>query len=510
MFKLLEIEFINHPFFKSLPVKLVGEGEEKASHYKTLIIGPNGTGKSQILLAAVSIFNSLENFTKKKSYSFPYEYAMRFVNDGQLYRVEYRNKKLTINDKPIRNGVKDIGLPSKVLVSAFSFNDKYPLRESRGKVINENYHYLGLKSTTNNIFIFNPPKNAILNLYNAVLKKKDILPLKEAFTTLELKPEIKLIYKPGKYFKFLQNNEFWENRKLSQSQFSTSFSDFIKKRKRKTNNTEPRRLGSEKISKLLEDKEKLDILIEFLKDNIRLVTDISNKELSIKPLLDFDEKNSYDEFTKQVQPLQLLNDLELISFERFEIRKLKTNFSFDDASSGEYHIILTFLNILSLIEEDSLVLLDEPEISLHPNWQIKYMGIFNKIFQRFPKTHFILASHSHFLVSDLKSENSFILGIDVNENGNIKITPTEKNTYGWSAEQILLDVFKVASTRNYYISKTITDVLNEMSEEKPNFQLIKEKLKSVIFLETKDFNEHDPLLEIFKKLKEFYNELNNA
>lgn len=509
MFKLLEIEFINHPFFKSVPLSFVGKNEEKAANYTTLIIGPNGTGKSQILLAAISIFNSLEDSfgTKRKKYNFSYEYILRYTNNGREHRVEYRNNELLIDGYDFRQKFETLDLPSKVLVSVFNFNDKYPLRESRGKIINENYYYLGLKSTTNNIFIYNPPKNAIANLYYAILNNKDILPLKEAFKTLELKPELKLIYKPGKFFKFLQNNEFWENRRLAPSQFASDFSDFMKKKKRKSKNPELKRLGNEKIDRLLEDKDKLETVINFLNDNIRLITSLENKEINLRPFLDFEENATFKEFTNQVQPFQLLSDLELISFERFEIKKVNTNFSFDDASSGEYHIILTFLNILSLIEENSLVLLDEPEISLHPNWQIKYMDIFNKIFHSFPNTHFIIASHSHFIVSDLKSENSHILAMGVTEAGEIILIPTAKNTFGWSAEQILLDVFKVTSIRNYYITKTVTDVLKELSKENPNYDFVKTQLGQIIFLDTKDFKDHDPLKEIFAELTKLYDDL---
>lgn len=524
MFKLLEIEFINHPFFGSLPIKFVGEGEEKAENYTTLIIGPNGTGKSQIFLAAISIFNSLENAVKNnKKYSFSYEYILKFSNGDQNHKIEYHNNELWIDDLQFPKKVRFINLPTKVIVAAFNFNDKYPLRENRGKIINENYHYLGLKSTTNNIFIGNPPKETISKLYNAILQEKDILPLKEAFMILELKPELKLIYKPGKNFNFLQNNNYWENRKLSPSEFETAFTEYIQSKPRKSNIPQLRNLGYNKIEKILIDKKKLEKLSEYLKEYVRLVTDLKHKEilvdgklktvkkeLSLQPILNFEDINTFFVFTKQVELFQILSDLEIISFDRFEIKKQNINFSFDDASSGEYHIIFTFINILSVIENNSIVLLDEPEISLHPNWQIKYMSIFNRIFQHFPNSHFLIASHSHFIVSDLKSKNSFILAVDVNEKGEIEIIPTPKNTYGWSTEQILLDVFKVATTRNFYISTTITDVLKEMSTEHPNFEFIKSKLKSIVFLDTEDFNKHDPLLDIFKELKNFYIEINNA
>lgn len=510
MFKLLEIEFIDHPFFNSLKVEFVNQNEGWAENYVTLIIGPNGTGKSKILQSIIGIFNSLESHSKnqRKKYSFDFRYKLKFGNKGRIHNVDYSNDELLINEIDSRSNVDQLILPTQVMISAFSFNDKYPLRESRGKVTYENYYYLGLKSTTNNIFLSKPTRDAISNLYDAVINEKDIAPLRAAFTTLELKPELTLVYKPGKYFKFLQNNEFWENRNLTPSQFENAFSDFFRKQKRKDANPELKRLGNEKIEKLLSDTDKVKTIIDYLQENIRLVTELGNKEIALRPSLNFEQKSSFNEFTKNVLPFQLLSDLEIISFQRFEIKKLSTNFSFDDASSGEYHIILTYLNILSLLKENSLVMLDEPEISLHPNWEIKYMDIFNKIFHHFPKTHFIIASHSHFLVSDLKAENSCILAVDVNEAGRIEIRSTERNTYGWSAEQILLDVFKVATTRNFYISKTITDVLKEMSEVNPNFQLIKSKLEAIIFLDTKDFNVHDPLLDIFKELKTFYNELN--
>lgn len=509
MFKLIEIEFIDHPFFNSLKVEFVNQNEGWAENYVTLIIGPNGTGKSKILQSIIGIFNSLEAHSKnqRKKYSYDFHYKLKFGNKGRMHDVDYSTDDLLINQIDSRSNVDQLILPTQVMISAFSFNDKYPLRESRGKVTYENYYYLGLKSTTNNIFLSKPTRDAISNLYEAVLHEKEILPLKEAFITLELKPEIKLVYKPGKYYKFLQNNEFFENRALTPTQFENWFTDFFKKKRRKDSNPELKRLGNEKIEKLLADTEKLQTVIDYLQENIRLVTELVNKEIALKPTLNFEQRNSFNEFTKNVLPFQLLSDLEIISFSRFEIKKLETNFSFDDASSGEYHIILTYLNILSLLKENSLVMLDEPEISLHPNWQIKYMDIFHKVFKRFPKTHFIIASHSHFLVSDLKSENSNILGVELTEQGQIKITPTERNTYGWSAEQILLDVFKVAGTRNYYITKTITDVLKELSKEQPDYGFIKTKLSQVIFLDTKDFKDHDPMKEIFGELTKLYNDL---
>ena len=68
---------------------------------------------------------------------------------------------------------------------------------------------------------------------------------------------------------------------------------------------------------------------------------------------------------------------------------------FEDCSSGEKHMIFAFTGVLSSIEPKSVILIDEPEISLHPEWQIQYVSLLKKIFKKYDGCHFILASHSH-------------------------------------------------------------------------------------------------------------------
>lgn len=500
MFKILELSFISHPLFKNLNIKFVSDGEENEKNYTTLIIGPNGTGKSKILLSIISIFNSLERLTEKDiKYSHEFKYILRFQNFGTEYLLDYSTQNLLINNDSFFLHINDLKLPSKILVSAFSFNDKYPIREQRGKITNQNYYYLGLKSTTNNIFLGNPTKNAIQNLYNALINNKDISPLKQAFKVLELKPNLTLTYKAGKNFNFLRDAGYEIRKEITQNEFSNSFQSFLNKKRKNTAYPELKRLGFDKINRILNDTETGAFLMDYLSDNIGVITNTYKKEILIKPSLNLEDNNSLANFSYHVKGLQLLSDLEIISFKQFQIAKNNDPFSFDDASSGEYHIIITFLNILSLIEENSLIILDEPEISLHPNWQIKYLHIFNKIFSSFPTCHYIFATHSHFLVSDLKSENSNILAVDI-ENGEIMINETPKNTYGWSAEQILLDVFKVATTRNYYLTRLVGEILNKISKEKFEKKDIADDILKLKELDIENLNENDPMKIVIEKI----------
>ena len=88
MFKLLELEFIGHPFLGSLAINFVKEGEEQAEFYSTLIIGPNGSGKSQVMLAVISIFNSLKGLSIGNKYKLEFQYKLRYISDSQRYYIE--------------------------------------------------------------------------------------------------------------------------------------------------------------------------------------------------------------------------------------------------------------------------------------------------------------------------------------------------------------------------------------------------------------------------------------
>jgi predicted ATP-binding protein involved in virulence len=70
----------------------------------------------------------------------------------------------------------------------------------------------------------------------------------------------------------------------------------------------------------------------------------------------------------------------------------------DKLSSGEQHQIVLVFELLFELKENSLILIDEPELSLHVRWQKKFIGDLMRIIQL---NHFdvILATHSPQLIS---------------------------------------------------------------------------------------------------------------
>lgn len=68
-------------------------------------------------------------------------------------------------------------------------------------------------------------------------------------------------------------------------------------------------------------------------------------------------------------------------------------FSLDELSSGEKQILLFLAEVQRRIRRGSLLLIDEPEIHLHPGWQARLIGALTDLCRQYD-TQMIVATHS--------------------------------------------------------------------------------------------------------------------
>jgi predicted ATP-binding protein involved in virulence len=78
-----------------------------------------------------------------------------------------------------------------------------------------------------------------------------------------------------------------------------------------------------------------------------------------------------------------------------------------DLSSGEQHEVVLLYELLFKVEPNTLVLIDEPEISLHVSWQQEFINDMIKI-AKMQKIHFIVATHSPTVIN-----NRYDLAVDL-------------------------------------------------------------------------------------------------
>ncbi|HGM8390413.1 TPA: hypothetical protein ACKQBE_000648, partial [Pseudomonas aeruginosa] len=82
-----------------------------------------------------------------------------------------------------------------------------------------------------------------------------------------------------------------------------------------------------------------------------------------------------------------------------------------------------------------------------------------------PSTHVVIATHSHFMVSDLDSENSSLITSSYQDGPKFKLF--DGDVYGRSPENILYRVFGVATSGNSYVEGDLHSALRMLSSVEP-------------------------------------------
>ena len=138
-------------------------------------------------------------------------------------------------------------------------------------------------------------------------------------------------------------------------------------------------------------------------------------------------------------------------------------FDINELSSGEKQLFLRTLSIKMLEPEDSIILIDEPELSLHPKWQQQIIKVYQSIGKN---NQIIVATHSPHILGSVRSENIIILSKN-EENKIVPITGEELySSYGQTSDRILEDIMGMKSARNIEVQNLLDDVRNLVSENK--------------------------------------------
>ncbi len=113
----------------------------------------------------------------------------------------------------------------------------------------------------------------------------------------------------------------------------------------------------------------------------------------------FDEL--YPRVNMMIEILQSLFEYKQIkvSSNGFDITSDGSNLDLRHLSSGEQHELVLIYDLLFNVRHNSLILIDEPELSLHVAWQEQMLKSFQRIGD-LSKCHFLLATHSPQIIDD--------------------------------------------------------------------------------------------------------------
>lgn len=128
-------------------------------------------------------------------------------------------------------------------------------------------------------------------------------------------------------------------------------------------------------------------------------------------------------------------------------QELGKRMSINELSSGEKQIVFrgSFLLKNQKSTEGALVLIDEPELSLHPRWQMKILNFLRGLFineSGEQTSQLIIATHSPFIIHNVTRMDDKVIVIKKNERGE-RIISSDPEYYSWSESQIIEEAFNV-------------------------------------------------------------------
>ena len=182
-------------------------------------------------------------------------------------------------------------------------------------------------------------------------------------------------------------------------------------------------------------------------------------------------------FNNKFLDTELLTKLNGLDPQQFN-RPIFTNASgdkvtIDQLSDGEKQLYGRVISLMILDPHNSVILIDEPEIALHPSWQQQIMSVYSKIGQN---NQFIVATHSPQIIASTNYENLIILD---KQNGKISALYPNSPPSGVDVNSILGQIMGVKNTLPKDVEtlqRQYRAFVKDKKEDAEEAKLVKEKL----------------------------------
>lgn len=390
--------------------------------YVTVLVGKNGAGKSRLLSAMVQGFLRAYQGTALHANSKPAKFLLK-------YSIHGRELEVSDSGFPQGSNPQIDDLPTRVIATSMSPFDKFPIQQNGPGARNTRYAYMGCKPATP----YAP--HQIGKIASPILRAATKGPenwtrLSDVLGFLGFKPKITLLYHPmGSLDEIAKGGVQSIYTKITQPHIGYP---------------PPLQPSTSDIEELRGAA--IDILA---------LQRSSNGKISLA--LNFERGDFPAEIEKLAKALALLSRYRIVQLMDCMLYKFGTiEVRLRQASSGEQATILTLLGIAGEIEPNSLICIDEPELSLHPEWQERFINLLVKTFKDFTGCHFILATHSPQVIAQLETENCAIVSLDEN------ITYPSSDFAGRSADFQLARLFKSPGRQNEFLLRSIALVISRL------------------------------------------------
>lgn len=483
MFGIMEFDSETH---KALAIPHSLEPAVAGEPFKTVIIGDNASGKTRFIVSMIETFRLLHQLqtgvgTRRKN-----SLVKSLVSSTGAMNLQYavNSERISFHVgvngamRVTRNGIpilpKNIPLPSRIIAVSTTYNDKFPFSSNDSSESDgEFYKYCGIRETTNASWSATLSRRIMENLLN-IDPVSSYVPLKALFDQLSLRLRFRIKFEMAKksFTSVVRSPE--------------AFYGFVKKY---SENSKRMQVGLFERFDIPTAESMLRGAQYFESDGRNLYFDVDLED-------DVKDRQAIHEFLEIVRRVGLIKNLQL------EFFRTNTGIAhpFSTASSGETQMLYVFSSLLRHASRGAIVFIDEPELSLHPAWQVRYVSLLKKALAQIKDCHLIIATHSHFILSDLDPANSSLHVFRSSFEGAIEIENVDYSTYAWSPENILYTAFGVRTVGNPAFENDLQEALNIIAHKKGDFarlEVLSNKFTDLIF------DSADPLNRVVRSIKDY-------
>lgn len=422
------------------------------NHLMTVIVGRNGSGKSNVLEALVSIFRNLD---LGEIPPFSYELVYRLGEPDKAEQLSKKWLEVIVDADPLRGTLsKQYQVSVRNLLDDKSSSEFVPLsRVQRDKNGRAPYlpkyvfaYYSGPSDRLESYF-----KSHRTNFYRRLLHEE-----------LNLKGDIRPLFYAKPYHSqfvllafFLTEQDSSEQiflrkhlgiERLDSVHFVMRQPDWAKEKGELFWGAKGvvRRFLDELIKHTL-----APIKVTRQEDSSLTGRGISNEFFhlflpDVQALREFAKDLSADELFKMLESTLLSEIISEVSI-RVKVASSKEPLTFRELSEGEQQL-LTVLGLLKFTGgKDSLFLLDEPDTHLNPSWAVKYLKFLREFVPNHETSHLLMVTHHPLAIAELDKEQVQVMRRD--DENQISSNMPDENPRGMGINLILRsDMFGLKTT----------------------------------------------------------------
>lgn len=476
------------------------------------VIGQNGSGKSNMIEAIVTIFRDLD-LNERTLFDYELDYSRKY--DNQLYEIKIVNAAgsplaVTINGEPVdpwllsdrygeidgkpERGSARMYLPSHIFTYYSGKSERLEslFRDHQERFIDNLTDYdeeLDSDSPLRRLFYCRHPHSKLVLL--ACLLAPE-LPLKEILHDLKIEDVDSVLFVLKKPYRLsgemsseqikTGDNRFWFDDTRFTEEFLSKLWELaiapIDHTEEKTVDFRGRTEPQDLLYLFLKDKDALSSLKDHIGDSYRFFQYVEGSYVA-----------------------DLLEDVQI-----FVKHKNSDNLiSFEQLSEGELQL-LTVLGLMRITHRDEcLFLLDEPDTHLNPIWKLRYFDEIEKVLELADDdtirgdSQIIITTHDPMMIGSLRKEQVRVLR---QQNGKTVVDEPTEDPQGQGVNGLLKsELFGLQSTvdsetmRQMYRRNMLYAKEKRLPEEERELARISRKLADLGF--ATDFR--DPYYELFVK-----------